>query len=386
MSQSKLQPDSIPLSLYIHLPWCIRKCPYCDFNSHALQQQSLPENDYIDALLKDLALDTPLVGTRAISSIFLGGGTPSLFSGASIARILTGVREQLNCAPDMEITLEANPGAIEHDRFEYYRAAGVNRLSIGIQSFNEQHLKKLGRIHNSENAINAAHIAKQAGFDNFNLDLMFGLPGQTISEALADLQQATSLQPTHLSWYQLTLEPNTVFYNKPPVLPDDEKLWEIQEAGQAFLANANYQQYEISAYAQQDKICRHNFNYWQFGDYLGVGAGAHGKLTLADGSILRTAKTRQPKDYLARTDDFNSEKHVVAPAVLPFEFMLNALRLQQPVAFDLFYARTGLTRDMLDVALEKCAQKGLLTYDEKQLKITTLGRRFTDDIIQSFLV
>jgi oxygen-independent coproporphyrinogen-3 oxidase len=376
---------TIPLSLYIHLPWCVRKCPYCDFNSHALQQSELPEKAYIDALLKDLEFDSKLVGRRPITSIFFGGGTPSLFSGAAIKRILVAVREQLNCTDDIEITLEANPGTVEHDRFEMYREAGVNRLSIGVQSFNAEQLKKLGRIHNTDEAIRAANTAKKAGFDNFNLDLMFGLPQQTIEEALTDLQQACQLQPTHISWYQLTLEPNTVFYAKPPRLPDDEILWQMQVAGQQLLTENKYEQYEISAYAQLDKQCRHNVNYWQFGDYLGIGAGAHGKITLADGSIIRTAKTRQPKDYLARTDSFLSEKKVVSLTELPFEFMLNALRLKQPVSLTMFEQRTGLSSNLLQIGLNKASQKGLIQCEDKRIIITDIGSRFIDDIIQCFL-
>lgn len=380
-----LNPATIPLSLYVHLPWCVRKCPYCDFNSHALQQPELPESAYIDALIKDLECDAPLVADRPITSIFFGGGTPSLFSGAAIDRILQAVRTQLCCASDMEITLEANPGTVEHDRFERYREAGVNRLSIGIQSFNAGQLKTLGRIHNTDEAIKAAKTAKQAGFENFNLDLMFGLPQQSIDDALTDLQQAIALEPTHISWYQLTLEPNTVFYNKPPVLPDDDILWQMQIAGQQLLASHHYRQYEISAYSQPDRLCRHNVNYWQFGDYLGIGAGAHGKLTLMDGSIIRTAKTRQPKDYLARSTSFLSEKRVVSNTELPFEFMLNALRLKQPVSCAMFEQLTGLSITVIQPALQHAKAKGLLMVDDTYISVTELGNRFIDDIVQLFL-
>lgn len=374
----------IPLSLYIHLPWCVRKCPYCDFNSHALPRQSLPEADYIDALILDLKHDKKWVGTREVTSIFFGGGTPSLFSGEGIARILSAVQSELNCAQDIEITLEANPGAIEHARFEHYLLAGVNRLSIGIQSFNDQHLKRLGRIHKADEAIHAMSTAQQAGFDNINLDLMFGLPQQTPEEALADLQQASVLKPTHISWYQLTLEPNTLFYSKPPALPDDELIWQMQQTGQAFLAAAGYEQYEVSAYAQAGKQCRHNRNYWEFGDYIGIGAGAHGKITLEDGTIIRTAKTRQPKDYLGRVDSFLSENRIVSPTALPFEYMLNLLRLKTPIFFAHFEQHTGLNREILVSGLQQATDRGLLEYDDSKVMLTEQGYHFIDDILRFF--
>lgn len=386
MLRSLIIPENIPLSLYIHLPWCIRKCPYCDFNSHALRQQSLPEEEYIDALLRDLHQDSIHVNGRVVSSIFFGGGTPSLFSGTGIARILTAVRNELACDPEMEVTLEANPGAVEHDRFECYRAAGVNRLSMGIQSFNTKHLQRLGRIHNSEDALRAIATAKQAGFDNFNLDLMYGLPEQTLEEAVADLMQACQLNPTHISWYQLTLEPNTVFYREKPILPEEEILWAMQEAGRAVLGEFHYKQYEISAYARANQQCRHNLNYWQFGDYLGIGAGAHGKISLPDGRIIRTAKTRQPKDYLARSDSFLSEYTPIAESALPFEYMLNALRLMKPISFDSFEEHTGLNRSVLQDGLIQARKKGLIEYNEHSAWLSSLGRRFADDVVQLFLV
>ncbi|HET8730764.1 MAG TPA: radical SAM family heme chaperone HemW, partial [Moraxellaceae bacterium] len=292
-----------PLSLYIHVPWCVRKCPYCDFNSHAAGAE-LPETAYVDALLADLRqdLDLDLVQGREIASIFIGGGTPSLFSPDAYARLFDGLRRELHFASDIEITLEANPGTVEQAKFRGYRALGVNRLSIGVQSFSPEKLAALGRIHGRDEAVRAAEAARGAGFDNFNIDLMHGLPGQSVAEALADVRQALALAPTHLSWYQLTIEPNTVFYRDPPVLPEDDTLWSIQEEGQTLLAEGGYRQYEVSAYARPERECRHNRNYWMFGDYLALGAGAHGKVTrpasaLGQGGVWRYAKTRLPRDY-----------------------------------------------------------------------------------------
>jgi len=285
-----------PLSLYIHFPWCVRKCPYCDFNSHAVRGD-LPEDQYIDALLADLESDLPRVWGRPVRSVFLGGGTPSLFSPEAIERLLAGVRARVTLVPEAEVTLEANPGTVETERFRGYRAAGVNRLSIGIQSFQPEQLQKLGRIHGRDEALAAAQAARAAGFDNFNLDLMFGLPQQTLDEALADLRTALALNPTHLSLYQLTLEPNTLFHAQPPELPDEDVLAAMQEALQAELADAGFTQYEVSAYARAGRRCRHNLNYWQFGDYLGIGAGAHAKITDADG-ITRLWKVKQPRNFL----------------------------------------------------------------------------------------
>jgi oxygen-independent coproporphyrinogen-3 oxidase len=376
--------QNIPLSLYIHLPWCVKKCPYCDFNSHALRQE-LPERDYIDALLNDLIADLPLINTRPIVSIFMGGGTPSLFSGTAIQRLLDGVRQHCQLSDTVEITLEANPGTVEQENFYGYRAAGVNRLSLGIQSFNSQHLKKLGRIHGSNEAIQAVHAAKKAGFTNFNIDLMHGLPEQTVADAVADLQQAIALEPTHISWYQLTLEPNTLFYVQPPILPDDEKLWDIQTAGQALLAQKHYQQYEVSAYAQTGKQCQHNLNYWQFGDYLGIGAGAHSKITLDDGRIIRSTKTKHPKDYLNPATPFMSEQHNVSQQQKAFEYMLNALRLYQPISLPHFTERTGLTLQHIEPALIQAQQKGLLQFTDKTIQLTEQGHLFVDEITQLFL-
>ncbi|HMY82651.1 MAG TPA: radical SAM family heme chaperone HemW, partial [Agitococcus sp.] len=285
-----------PLSLYIHVPWCVRKCPYCDFNSHT-SPQSLPEKAYVAALIADLQADLAWVQGRKIGSVFIGGGTPSLFSGQTYQDLFTQLRQHLDFSSDCEVTLEANPATVEHDNFEGYLVAGINRLSLGVQSFNPTHLQTLGRIHSQQDAFNAIQLAKTAGFSNFNLDLMHGLPQQDLSQALEDIDYALSFKPTHLSWYQLTIEPNTAFYRQPPALPDDDILWAIQEAGQQKLAQAGFQQYEVSAYSQQ-RPSKHNLNYWQFGDYLAIGAGAHGKVTTPEG-IFRYRKTRLPKDYLA---------------------------------------------------------------------------------------
>ena len=385
MTVSSLNPAHLPLSLYIHLPWCLKKCPYCDFNSHTLRAAVLPEKAYIDALLCDLKQDLPLIHDRPLTSIFIGGGTPSLFSGEALHGLLTAIRLLIPFAPQIEITLEANPGALEYDRFEAYLEAGINRLSIGVQSFSSVHLKRLGRIHSAEQAQIALIEARQAGFHNINLDLMFALPEQTETEALADLQQAIALNPTHLSWYQLTLEPNTVFYKHPPRLPDDDLSCSIQTAGQALLVQHGYAQYEVSAYAQSGYACHHNLNYWRFGDYLGIGAGAHGKLTLSDGQIIRTAKTRQPQDYLKRENSFLSEKKPVSIASLPFEYMLNRLRLKTPVYFADFEAATGLNRSSLSSGLLVAHQKGLVLTTADDMTVTPLGERFLDDVIEGFL-
>ena len=373
-----------PLSLYIHLPWCIRKCPYCDFNSHALKTE-LPEERYVDLLLADLAQDLTWVTPRPLTSIFFGGGTPSLFSAKAIQRLLDGVRMQLDWEKKIEITLEANPGTAEQEKFAGFHAAGVNRLSLGIQSFQDEKLKALGRIHNGENAQQAISLAKSAGFSNFNLDLMHGLPNQTITDALYDLTTALSFSPTHLSWYQLTLEPHTAFYQKPPTLPTEEVLQGINIEGEQQLLNHQYQHYEISAYAQSGKTCKHNLNYWNFGDYLGIGAGAHGKITdLNNNQIIRYQKIKHPKEYLAAKNCY-AQKEVIASERLPFEFMLNALRLTQPLALELFKNRTGLSLTAILPALEQARKKQLLEFDEGFLKITALGKRFLNDLLLLFI-
>lgn len=378
-------PQLPPLSLYIHIPWCVRKCPYCDFNSHTASPV-LPEAEYIDALLADLDLDLPHVHGRELSSIFFGGGTPSLFSADALGRLLKGVEQRIRFAHDIEITLEANPGTFEQAKFSAYRGLGINRLSIGIQSFQEAKLKALGRIHNGDEAIRAADMARQAGFDNFNMDLMHGLPDQSPSDALGDLQQAIDLKPTHLSWYQLTLEPNTVFWNQPPTLPEDDILWDIQEAGQLLLAQNGYSQYEVSAYAQPGRPARHNLNYWSFGDFIGIGAGAHGKLSHPDGRIVRTWKTRLPKDYLNPAKPFKAGEKLLSVEELPFEFLMNALRLTNGVDAALFRERTGLSLDSLTSARQQAEQRGLLQADPTRLVATPQGQLFLNDLLQYFLI
>jgi len=373
-----------PLALYVHIPWCVRKCPYCDFNSHASGAE-LPEEAYVDALLADLDADLGTVHGRELVSIFFGGGTPSLFSARALERLLQGVNRRLKFARDIEISLEANPGTFEQARFRDYRALGINRLSIGVQSFQNAQLQALGRIHDGSEAIHAAEMAQRAGFDNFNLDLMHGLPGQDVEGALADLRQAIALGPTHLSWYQLTLEPNTVFWNQPPEIPEDDTLWDIQEAGQALLAAEGFAQYETSAYARSACRARHNFNYWSFGDFLGLGAGAHAKLSAPDGLIRRTWKTRLPKDYLEPDKPFQAGERLLERSELPFEFMMNALRLSEGVPAELFEQRTGLP---LTAIAEPCAaarSAGLLEQDPRRLRASARGQLFLNDLLQRFL-
>ena len=378
-----LQPP--PLALYVHIPWCVRKCPYCDFNSHAAPAK-LPEAQYIDALLADLELDLPRVAGRELVSIFIGGGTPSLFDARSIAGLITAVASRLNCSAELEVTLEANPGTIERGRFAEYRAAGITRVSLGVQSFDATHLRSLGRIHSRGEIFTAVEELRLAGIDNFNLDLMYGLPGQSVAQALADLEAAVSLQPSHLSHYQLTLEPGTVFHHRPPSgMPDDEVSWEMQVQCQQLLAEHRYVQYEVSAYSRDGRQCRHNLNYWQFGDYLGVGAGAHGKLTTA-GSIARTTRLRQPREYLQRSPEGRTESQTLEPRALPFEFMLNALRLLQGFSVRDFESRTGLQRTVIEERLATARARGLLvTEDDVHYRPSELGLRFLNDLQASFL-
>ena len=373
-----------PLSLYIHVPWCVRKCPYCDFNSHT-SPQSLPEKAYVAALIADLQADLAWVQGRKIGSVFIGGGTPSLFSGQTYQDLFTQLRQHLDFSTDCEVTLEANPATVEHDNFEGYLAAGINRLSLGVQSFNPTHLQTLGRIHSQQDAFNAIQLAQTAGFSNFNLDLMHGLPQQDLSQALEDIDYALSFHPTHLSWYQLTIEPNTAFYRQPPALPDDDILWAIQEAGQQKLAQAGFQQYEVSAYSQQ-RPSKHNLNYWQFGDYLAIGAGAHGKVTTPEG-IFRYRKTRLPKDYLAAAPQQQARLGLekIVTEDLYFEFMMNALRLKNGVPIDYFEQRTGLAWADLLTQIQPALNKQWLTLDTQHIKCTDLGFNYLNDVLSLFL-
>ena len=374
---------SIPLALYIHIPWCIRKCPYCDFNSH--EAKVIPEAEYLNALLTDLRQDAALAQGRQIQSIFIGGGTPSLFAADSYARLLQDIHAITPIARDAEITLEANPGTFEFLKFKGFRTAGINRLSVGVQSFNPQQLQALGRVHDRDEAIRAIGAAREVGFEKLNIDLMHGLPQQTLQDALADLQQAVDLQPTHLSWYQLTIEPNTVFYSRPPALPDDEHLWEIDQAGKQFIAAQGFAQYEISAYAKPGFECAHNLNYWLFGDYLAIGAGAHGKITdLRNGGITRYNKTRLPKDYLAAEKPFTAQQTQIENAELPFEFFMNAFRLNQPVAKALFTERTGLALDVVTPSIAQAKAKGLLAETTTHWQTTQQGQLFLNELLQLF--
>ena len=377
-----------PLSLYVHIPWCVRKCPYCDFNSHE-GRGALPFAAYVDALLADLDHDLPLVWGRTVQTVFFGGGTPSLMPPEFIDRFLQGASSRLRFAPGCEITLETNPGTTEHGRFEGYRDAGVNRLSFGIQSFDDGCLQRLGRIHDSREAEAAVKLAQDAGFDNFNLDLMYALPGQTLAMAEHDIERALALQPAHVSHYQLTLEPNTVFAAKPPQdIPDEDMAWDMQERCQAMLADAGYAQYEVSAYARPDRQCAHNLNYWRFGDYLGIGAGAHGKLTLgAEQAIGRRWKHKHPTAYLAvaGTAQAIGGDERIEPTRRPFEYMLNALRLVEGFTLAQFEARTGLPREAIAAPLARARDSGWLQVDGDRVQPTALGRRFGNDVIALFL-
>ncbi|GMQ88236.1 MAG: radical SAM family heme chaperone HemW [Gammaproteobacteria bacterium] len=376
-----------PLSLYIHFPWCVHKCPYCDFNSHAIRGE-VPESAYVEALLKDLEQELPAVWGRTMQTVFMGGGTPSVFSPQAIDQLLSGVRARLPLSPDAEITLEANPGTLEQEKFAGYRKAGVNRLSIGIQSLDDTHLKALERIHSAEQAIHAAAAARRAGFDDFNLDLMFGLPGQTTAQSCDDLLAAIELQPTHLSWYQLTLEPNTRFYAQPPLLPDNDRLWDMQHQGHSQLAAHGYTQYEVSAFAQAGRRCRHNLNYWRFGDYIGIGAGAHGKITDGGrGVIARRWKQRHPQTYLETAGSeqcIDGQRHLTEAETV-FEFALNRLRLRQGFELGEFEAGCGLQRRRILPILQQAASDGLLVLDESKVQHTDEGWRFLNDLLERFL-
>jgi putative oxygen-independent coproporphyrinogen III oxidase len=373
-----------PLSLYVHVPWCVRKCPYCDFNSHEVRGE-LPEDAYVAALLADLETALPQVWGRPVLTVFIGGGTPSLLSVRALDALLSGVRARLPLAADAEITLEANPGTVEAEKFAGFRAAGVNRLSLGIQSLNDRHLKALGRIHDAREARRAAELAL-ATFDNVNLDMMYGLPQQSVAEAEADLAAAIALGSQHLSAYHLTIEPNTWFHRYPPSVPDDDTAAAMQDAVEAQLAAAGFEHYETSAFARAGRRSRHNLNYWMFGDYLGIGAGAHAKLSFKN-NVLRESRTRQPKAYLERagSDAVISERRDVTVAELPGEFVMNALRLNDGFDLDLFRTRTGLDLTRILPQLDAAEARGLLSRDHRRAGPTALGRRFLNDLIAPFL-
>lgn len=376
-----------PLSLYIHIPWCVQKCPYCDFNSHAIKN-TMDEVNYVNELIKDLDSDIERfqLTNRHLHSIFIGGGTPSLFSPQAIEKLLSQVLQRFEHNSDIEITLEANPGTVESDKFTGFAQAGISRLSIGVQSFESDKLIKLGRIHDSQQAIKAAQLAKTAGIKSFNLDLMHGLPNQSLDNALDDLKTAIRLSPDHLSWYQLTIEPNTAFHSKPPKLPQDEVLWDIQDKGFQLLSDAGYKQYEISAFSKADKQCQHNLNYWQFGDYLGIGCGAHGKITdTLSNKIYRTVKVKHPKGYLDISRPHLDHLTTVTADELPFEYMMNRLRLFSPFTLDDFEQRTGLASKTVLSQLKQAQDKKLITNSNQQWQITTLGHRYLNDLLELFL-
>jgi len=385
--QSSNLDAPIPLGLYVHLPWCVRKCPYCDFNSHQAPEQ-LNYSVYIEALLRDLEFEQPLARGRVLQSVFIGGGTPSLFPPEQVRRLMDGITGNYSCAPDMEVTLEANPGTLESGRYVGYREAGVNRLSIGVQSFDADALGWLGRIHGPGEAADAVLSAKEAGFDNINLDLMFGLPGQTLSGAMTDVERVTSLEPAHISYYQLTLEPNTPFYNSPPKLPTDDSVWEIQQQGHALLAASGYRRYEVSAFARQGRECRHNLNYWRFGDYIGIGAGAHGKLSDSDATrVVRRWRLRGPGDYqrTAGSQEALAGERVLVEPDLKLEFMMNALRLQHGFSGELFRGRTGLSLSAVESRIREGVEKGLIENRGTAIAATPLGYRFLDDLVGLFV-
>ena len=383
---AELNPALIPLSLYIHMPWCVRKCPYCDFNSHAVPDGELSlelEREYLHALVEDLKTQVDFAQGRSIHSVFIGGGTPSLISAAGYQWLFTELKALIPFEENCEITLEANPGTVEHDPFAGYLAAGINRLSIGVQSFNTEHLKKLGRIHSNEDAISAIGLARDAGFQRINVDLMHGLPEQTLEQALNDLKLAVENGATHISWYQLTIEPNTVFFRTQPILPVDEVLEEIQEQGEAYLKANGFINYEVSAW-RKELPSAHNLNYWQFGDYLAIGAGAHGKVTQPDG-VYRFQKTRLPKDYLAKVPAEHLQFKRIEAADMPFEFMMNALRLNDGVEAKLYLERTGYSLDTMNELLTSLRQRQLMVEDTKRLTCTEQGHIFLNSVLEEFL-
>lgn len=374
-----------PLSLYVHVPWCVQKCPYCDFNSHG-QKGDIPEAEYVQHIIDDLKADLHLVQGRKIHSIFIGGGTPSLLTGDAYTRLLSEVDNLIGLADNCEITLEANPGTVETGRFKEYVKAGINRISIGIQSLQSDKLKALGRIHGTNEATYAAEQAKEAGLNSFNLDLMHGLPGQTLDDALSDLKQIIALDPPHISWYQLTIEPNTQFASKPPTLPQDETLWDIQEQGQALLAEAGYIQYEISGYAKPGYQCQHNLNYWRFGDYLGIGCGAHGKVTNAKtGIITRTEKVKHPRGYMDMVKPYLYKSWHVEQDDLAFEFFMNRFRLVEPCPIEDYSALTNQPLQSQQAALNKAINTGLLIEKDGHWQVSLKGHRFLNDLLELFV-
>lgn len=375
-----------PLGLYIHIPWCVQKCPYCDFNSHGLKSD-LPQQEYVSHLLDDLAIDAARVEGREVTSIFIGGGTPSLFEPEFIGALLKGVKHRVALSETAEITLEANPGTVEAARFGGYAQAGVNRISMGIQSFEDKHLKALGRIHDTTQARKAIDYARAAPLNSFNVDLMHGLPDQSIDNALNDLKTAIALSPAHLSWYQLTIEPNTPFYSKPPELPDDDILWDIQDQGHALLASAGYQQYEISGYSQPGFQCQHNLNYWRFGDYLGIGCGAHGKITdIHSGEIHRTVKVKHPRGYMDIARPYLDTESTVAKEDLAFEFFMNRFRLVEPCPKQDFTDFTGQVLSSTERhELDRATHQGLLTETDSHWQVTPKGRRYLNTLLSSFV-
>jgi len=381
---------SVPLSLYVHIPWCIKKCPYCDFNSHEIQN-TLPEDQYIDALILDLKSHAREVQHREVHSVFIGGGTPSIFAANSILRLMDAIKNELTLSATAEITIEANPGTTDQENFSGFRAAGVNRISIGVQSFKNTQLQKLGRIHDAQNAIDAINIAKQAGFDNFNIDLMYALPQQDLAAALHDVEHAIKLNPTHISYYQLTIEPNTSFYRQPPSLPNNQESWDIQQRGIELLAKHGYQQYEVSSYARDGYQCVHNTNYWQFGDYLGIGAGAHQKLTqqvsAQPNTISRCEKPKHPQQYMRYINEGNPslDTHTLTEEDVIFEFMLNALRLKHGFTKQQFELHTGLPIEIINQPLQAHISEGLLIMTNDRIHCSGRGYRFLDDVLQYWL-
>ena len=379
-----------PLSLYIHIPWCVQKCPYCDFNSHGLKAD-LPEKEYVAHLLDDLTHDAIWVGKRPVKTIFIGGGTPSLLSVEAMHTLLEGVAQRVNLQADAEITMEANPGTLETNKFIGFREAGVNRISIGVQSFQQEKLKRLGRIHDDNQALVASGYARNAGLNSFNLDLMHGLPGQSLDDAISDLSTAIAQKPPHISWYQLTIEPNTQFHSKPPALPNDDILWDIQTQGQELLAKAGYKQYEISGYSLPEQQCQHNLNYWRYGDYLGIGCGAHGKITRLDdndnGYILRTVKIKHPKGYMDLSRPYLDNHWQVEESELPFEFFMNRFRLFEPCPKSEYEQFTGLSVNTasLKAIFEKAEKKGLIDQSDLHWQITPLGRRYLNSLLELFV-